>query len=38
MRYRLAGNNLWLVGNGQPGWAPFGDWGSEDAFDGLGWY
>ena len=33
MRYRLNGPNLWLIGNGQPGWGPDGDWG------GLGgWY
>lgn len=27
MRYRINGNNLWLIGNGQPGWEPLGDWG-----------
>lgn len=27
MRYRLNGNQIWLIGNGQPGWEPFGDWG-----------
>lgn len=29
MRYRLNGNSLWLIGNGQPGWYPFGDWSSD---------
>jgi hypothetical protein len=27
MQYRINGNNLWLIGNGQPGWYPEGDWG-----------
>lgn len=28
MRYRLNGNQLWLIGNSTPGWGPyFGDWG-----------
>jgi hypothetical protein len=27
MRYRLNGASLWLVGNGQPGYGPWGDWG-----------
>jgi hypothetical protein len=38
MRYRLNGPNLWLIGNGQPGWAPFGDWGSDDSIDSMGWF
>lgn len=32
MQYRLNGNSLWLIGNGQPGWQPYGDWGADDAF------
>jgi len=33
MMYRLNGNQLWLIGNGMPGWGGFGgDWG----FDGEG--
>lgn len=29
MQYRLNGNSLWLIGNGMPGWGPFGDWGND---------
>lgn len=34
MRYRLNGNNLWLIGNGTPGWYPSGDWGDYDDHGG----
>lgn len=37
MRYRLNGNNLWLIGNGTPGWLPYGDWGGDDGFGGAFW-
>jgi hypothetical protein len=30
MRYRLNANNLWLIGNAVPGFAPWGDWGEAD--------
>lgn len=36
MQYRLNGSNLWLTGNGMPGFGPFGDWGNDQDF--LGWY
>jgi hypothetical protein len=35
MRYRLNGNNLWLIGNGQPGWGAYGDWDDDRA---NGWW
>ena len=36
MQYRLNGNNLWLIGNGMPGWGPWGDWGGS-GMDGGFW-
>ncbi len=30
MRYRINGNKLWLIGNGQPGYG-YGDWGDYDS-------
>ena len=35
MQYRLNGNNLWLIGNGMPGYGAAGDWG--DAYYGGYW-
>lgn len=35
MMYRLNGNNIWLIGNGAPGWGAWGDWGADG--DG-GWW
>ena len=32
MQYRLNGNNIWLIGNGMPGWGPYGDWGSDSSY------
>jgi len=32
MQYRLNGPNIWLIGNGMPGWGPYGDWGSDSAY------
>lgn len=34
MMYRLNGNSLWLIGNGQPALGPFGDWSDEQ----VGWW
>jgi hypothetical protein len=37
MMYRIAGNNIWLIGNGAPGWGAWGDWGADmDPYGG--WY
>lgn len=36
MQYRLNGPNIWLIGNGMPGWGPFGDWGNSGDY-GWGW-
>ncbi len=33
MQYRINGNNLWLIGNGMPGYG-YGDWGENDY---MGW-
>jgi hypothetical protein len=36
MRYRLNGNQLWLIGNGVAGWSGFGgDW--DDGPGGVYW-
>jgi hypothetical protein len=37
MQYRLNGSNLWLIGNGMPGWGPLGDWGADMDYGG-GWF
>lgn len=34
MRYRINGPNLWVIGNGMPGFGPWGDWGGE--YGGFG--
>jgi hypothetical protein len=36
MMYRFNGNNIWLIGNGTPGWGAWGDWGGFDQYGG--WY
>lgn len=36
MMYRFAGNQIWLIGNGAPGWGAWGDWGSDGDWTG-GW-
>lgn len=35
MQYRLNGSNIWLIGNGMPGWGPYGDWGADSDFMGV---
>jgi hypothetical protein len=35
MQYRINGNQIWLIGNGMPGYGPYGDWGNDTAY---GWY
>lgn len=35
MQYRLNGNQLWLIGNGMPGWAWGGDWGNDADYGGF---
>jgi len=34
MQYRLNGNSLWLIGNGMPGYGPWGDWGNDGEYVG----
>lgn len=34
MLYRLNGNNLWLIGQGAPGFWPWGDWGAGADYGG----
>lgn len=34
MQYRLNGNQIWLIGNGMPGYGPWGDWSSDDGAGG----
>jgi hypothetical protein len=36
MMYRLNGSQLWLLGNGMPGWSWGGDWGN-DSYDSGMW-